>query len=1043
MIMNKILRKLIVLCTLFIALLLTKQANATHVMGAQITYQSIDSLKFKVTVKYYRWCNGVSFSNPSSSSKIRCVSCGGGSVGLTLSLVNIKEITPVCATASGSCVPPNTYGTGEGVEEHTYSAIVDFNDPNSPFYSMRNCCKFLIETTQCCRNSSINTGGANANFYTYAEVDLTKSHTNSSPVFTTLPYAVMCCSQPFYGSFGAVDTTDGDSLSYHWGHPMSAYGTNIGYTGTHYAYNHPFKAYYPGTLTPPYNVPSANPPIGIYLDPSTGNLTLTPTRCDEVTVAVVDIKEWRKDTAGVYQQLGMVRHDMQYITTTCPDNNPPTIEGPYNYSISEGQNICFTVQSRDVNFVPPPPLLPGPPDTTTLTWNQGIPGASFILVDSTAREKAATFCWTPPIGMARTHPYRFVAEVKDDNCPLRSSSARSFSILVQEKIHADLSITAIDCGDFAVSAILYSDSTSGLTFLWQVYDTLGNKIQDSTVAHFTRIRTIPVSSQLNDTLRVFKPGRYIVELTLTDFPGTRMNVYSDTVDVENIPTVEMTMGDDTLCVNSEIGLTISSTGNPLSYEWFRNGFILPDSGVSVNDVLDEVDSAWIYKVLVTDTAGCSAFDEVRLLTFPDVASHLQDGYTSCGDSIILYRSAYTKVEWNSQAKRDTFVIPESGNYHVSYSDSLGCVYVDSFSAIYYTAPSGFLGEDTTACGSLELTILDFDSLIWADGFRNSRRTISSSGLYTLSVMDSNECWSTESVVVDIVDFPTVRLNNAEYCGPLIYGASLVSPNVSFFWSTGEGTSTVTIDSTSRISLLVTDSFGCSSIDSADIVIHKVPKAELPDDTLVCGGSVTLFAGNAKRYKWNTLDTTSSITVAISGQYWVTLTSNEGCTSSDTAQVQLSKIPKAPIINRVGDSIVSNLKGQHHWYRNDTLLAEQGDRIAITQVGTYRAVYVAANGCESMLSNVITKTLKINHLLDAMIEVSPNPTNGQLKLTYEGPGSTMDLEIKLLTLEGKEVAIQKVVNGKNVSLQWDDIPSQLLWLVVSNEHGKYQMQVLEL
>src|SRR6056300_54268 len=79
--MYKILKKSLLALMFSIPLLFSSyQAEATHVMGADITYKCIDTLKFEIVVKYYRWCGGVGFSNPSSATKIRCASGGSANV---------------------------------------------------------------------------------------------------------------------------------------------------------------------------------------------------------------------------------------------------------------------------------------------------------------------------------------------------------------------------------------------------------------------------------------------------------------------------------------------------------------------------------------------------------------------------------------------------------------------------------------------------------------------------------------------------------------------------------------------------------------------------------------------------------------------------------------------------------------------------------------------------------------------------------------------------------------------------------------------------
>lgn len=39
-------------------------SQASHVMGADISYRCISNLKFEITVKYYRDCRGIGFGNP-------------------------------------------------------------------------------------------------------------------------------------------------------------------------------------------------------------------------------------------------------------------------------------------------------------------------------------------------------------------------------------------------------------------------------------------------------------------------------------------------------------------------------------------------------------------------------------------------------------------------------------------------------------------------------------------------------------------------------------------------------------------------------------------------------------------------------------------------------------------------------------------------------------------------------------------------------------------------------------------------------------------
>ena len=463
--MFKLLKKSVLTFILILPFLFSSQkAEATHVMGADITYKCVDSLKFEFTITYYRWCAGVGFSTPQTF--IEC-SNGSNTSFITPTFVSIKEITPVCATASGECVPANTRISGaEGIEQHTYKVTVDFK--NSPYSNMVSCGKVRLRTGQCCRNSNINTGAANAQFQTFAEIDLSQSHCNSSPTLTSEPIAILCCDQPFLFNNGALDTTDFDSLSYSWAHPKGTNLGNIGYSGTNYAYNHPFQAFYPGSTGPPLTMPNANPPVGIYLDPVTGDIIFTPTRCNEITVAVIEVNEWRKDNSGTPRIAGTIRRDMQFITKTCPNNNPPVINGPYSYDICEGDKLCFDITTQDI---PITPSTPG--DTTTVTWNQGIPGATFTITNPLTRLRTGRFCWTPNAGTARDLPYTFTATARDNFCPLNALAIRGFSVRVKQPTAA-ISMTILGDTMFCIkdSLRISVPVDSGSTYQWLLNNTV-------------------------------------------------------------------------------------------------------------------------------------------------------------------------------------------------------------------------------------------------------------------------------------------------------------------------------------------------------------------------------------------------------------------------------------------------------------------------------------------------------------------------------------------------------------------------------------------
>jgi gliding motility-associated-like protein len=145
------------------------------------------------------------------------------------------------------------------------------------------------------------------------------------------------------------------------------------------------------------------------------------------------------------------------------------------------------------------------------------------------------------------------------------------------------------------------------------------------------------------------------------------------------------------------------------------------------------------------------------------------------------------------------------------------------------------------------------------------------------------------------------LNGVPYTGTWMwdpYGVAV--------WNSGANTSV-----TLRVINLQTNSFGndfglddfsfrtfCVDSDSVQITIAPAPA--LGPDTAICGNStVSLNAGTANSYLWNTGDITQTIVVNASGQYFVTTTTG-ACSFSDTINVTVNAIP---VIDLGNDTIL--------------------------------------------------------------------------------------------------------------------------------------------
>jgi len=109
---------------------------------------------------------------------------------------------------------------------------------------------------------------------------------------------------------------------------------------------------------------------------------------------------------------------------------------------------------------------------------------------------------------------------------------------------------------------------------------------------------------------------------------------------------------------------------------------------------------------------------------------------------------------------------------------------------------------------------------------------------------------------------------------------------SYQWSTGATTRTITVTNPDNYTVTVTNA--CGSNVYYKNVYHSNPNAPHLglDQTFCWGSNSTLDPGstNVSSYQWSTGETTPTISVDITGNYWVYVIDNNGCSGRDTVHI---------------------------------------------------------------------------------------------------------------------------------------------------------------
>ena len=97
---------------------------------------------------------------------------------------------------------------------------------------------------------------------------------------------------------------------------------------------------------------------------------------------------------------------------------------------------------------------------------------------------------------------------------------------------------------------------------------------------------------------------------------------------------------------------------------------------------------------------------------------------------------------------------------------------------------------------------------------------------------------------------------------------------------------------------LTTFYGCDSVVITDVKFKNVTKPQLGADTTLCGNEPIILSTNIANvnYDWSTGNINDSITVTTTGEYTLEITDNNGCSKSDTIQINYNEYPVVQLGN---------------------------------------------------------------------------------------------------------------------------------------------------
>lgn len=226
------------------------------------------------------------------------------------------------------------------------------------------------------------------------------------------------------------------------------------------------------------------------------------------------------------------------------------------------------------------------------------------------------------------------------------------------------------------------------------------------------------------------------------------------------------------------------------------------------------------------------------------------------------------------------------------TDECGRVYVGAGDAVrIYNPDLSFINEIQTPATCHDLTIIDDKLYVCGGGgeFENSNPFISEFLITTITSEFSLDI--THSTCGNCIGTANITVSGCNDPDDFSYSWTSLASQESSVTELCQGVYTVYVI------------LGCDTIYQETFEIFDNQSSlsiDLGADTTICSGTTVLDANlSGVEYEWSTGENTQEITVTNSGEYWVTVTDQLGCTVSDTIHLQMNEIT----VNLGADTVV--------------------------------------------------------------------------------------------------------------------------------------------
>lgn len=360
-------------------------------------------------------------------------------------------------------------------------------------------------------------------------------------------------------------------------------------------------------------------------------------------------------------------------------------------------------------------------------------------------------------------------------------------------------------------------------------------------------------------------------------------------------------------IGSSVALVSGGTG-VLTYLWSNGG-----TGATASNL-----SAATYTVTITDQNGCAKTGVVSISSIAGpVTAVAVNGAINCNGqtgSLMATISGGTApyvYSWSSglTGTISSATIPSggvaAGTYTITVTDVNSCT---SSASVTLTEPGSLSLSIVTANASCGISNGSAVASVnggtgsytysWSSGSIGMTSSNLSAGIYALTLSDGNGCTRTQSVSISNTTAPVINsispvnvLCRGGGTGSIVVNATGTSA-LTYSWSTGSTSNTITGQPAGNYTVTVTDAIGCIAISTVSITepLTSVSVNTITVANTSCGqtnGSLTASASGGSgslSYSWSNGVSATTVVNLPAGNYTLTVTDSNGCSATTSTTI---------------------------------------------------------------------------------------------------------------------------------------------------------------